>query len=242
MKKYVFSLLTAALSLQTSAAFAFGFGGCCEGESRCRNHFDGLYLGANLGVITQTAFRSDYDRFLTSYSGWTSNESACIGGGQIGWDKECNGTVLGLVWDFNGTSTNKRVYNRPNTDLNVFINNKQRWLTTFRGRAGLTVCDALLYVTGGLAVAHAQATWNDDPDRFSFKKTRYGWAGGVGSEFVACGNWTFGFDLLFMQFGLQNKSFKGTLPGSNFNLGHSDELWVGRFLINYRFEDLCSLW
>lgn len=240
MKKIAFGLLVAAMSLQTSAAFAFGFGGCCGGESCCGNNFDGFYLGGNLGVISHTAFRQDFDGFFGSLpAGWTSNNTGFIGGVQLGYDKECNGTVFGLVWDFNGTTADRK-WDVAGTN---HVHNKHSWFSTLRGRAGLTVCDALLYITGGLAVAKAEGRWTRPTDDFHFSKTRYGWTGGVGTEFAACDNWTFGFDLLFAQFDNKHRTFTsgGTTP-ITYTFGHAEQVWTGRFLVNYRFDDLCCCW
>lgn len=241
MRKYAFGLLIAAMSLQTTVAMAFGFGGCCD-DCSCGRNFDGLYIGGNLGALTHTAFRQDFDGFLAGRSGWTSIATAFTGGAQIGYDYECDGSVFGLVWDFSGSLADGRVPNAPNDGGTMgFIRNRYHWFSTLRGRAGVTVCDALLYITGGLAVENVRTRWTRGPDFFNYKQTRYGWAIGVGSEFVGCDNWTFGFDLISMQFDNKHRTFKNT-SGTAFTGGHSDQVWMGRFLFNYRFEELFCCW
>lgn len=241
MKKLVFSLLVAVMSLQVSVAEALGCGciSCCKpGRIGCDCAFNGLYLGGNMGLLTHVAFRQDFGGLLgRGGTGWTSIASAFTGGGQIGYDHACNGKVFGIVFDFNGSAVKRswegRLHNR--------LGSSAPWFSTLRGRTGIVLCgESLLYLTAGAAVARAEAHWHNDASNINrrFHDTRYGWTAGAGMEFDTNEFWTLGFDILYMQFGEKTKNFGGT----GISLGHADQLWTWRFLFNYRFEDLCRCW
>jgi outer membrane immunogenic protein len=95
----------------------------------------------------------------------------------------------------------------PTTTFNQEIS----WFATFRGRAGYLVTPtALLYVTGGLAVAGIKTdgvlsgfnaasapvavAWGND-------QTRWGWVVGAGLEARLWGNWTGKIEGLYMDYG-----------------------------------------
>src|SRR5262249_51445101 len=103
-------------------------------------------------------------------------------------------------------------------------------------RAGLTVCDTLVYVTGGAAVARFHSRWENFVDDFDHRHARWGWTGGFGAEFLLGCNWSLGAEFLWMHFSEHTRSFTD-VTGALFRFGHSDSVWVGRVLLNYRFGD-----
>ncbi len=107
----------------------------------------------------------------------------------------------------------------PTTTFNQEIS----WFATFRPRVGMLVTpSALLYVTGGLAVAGIQtdgvisgftaaslptsAAWSHD-------ETKFGWVIGAGLEARLGGNWTGKIEGLYLDYG--NVSGSATLLTSN---------------------------
>lgn len=208
----------------------YGDGGC----------FDGFYLGGNLGIISHTAHRSDQDNFLTDNSGWTTIDTDFTAGVQLGYDWLCYNKLFGLVADWNWTNVEEKLKENPNSTSANYVNSEFDWFSTFRARTGMTICDALIYITGGAALGRFHTTWFDDPDKFKFHDTRWGWTGGVGAEFLAWCNWSVGAELLFLQFS-HDESSSTSSAGSRFTFGHSDSAWIGRVSLNYRFGDL-SCW
>lgn len=208
---------------------------CCDGDS-----FDGFYVGGNLGVFSHVAHRNDLDGFLIDNSGWSAIDTSFTAGVQLGYDWQCCYKLLGIVADWNWVDTDRRIRNNPNsTTTDQFINNEAHWFTTIRARAGLTVCDALVYVTGGAVVARFETKWNENPNTFHHRNTRWGWTGGVGAEFILGCGFSLGAEFLFAHFDEHNKTFR-SIAGTNFTFGHSDSFYVGRVLLNYRFGDLFS--
>jgi len=240
VKKIFFGFL-ASYSLLLSQAYAQNdccpsqYNSCCDQAT-----FDGFYLGGNLGIITHTAHRNDRDGFLTDNSGWTTNDTNFTIGVQLGYDWVCDCKLLGLVVDWNWADNNKTLRDNPNAvGSDNFIRSSLDWFTTIRARAGLTVCDALVYVTGGAAVTSFDTTWNESPDKFKAHDTKWGWTGGFGAEFLVWCNWSLGAEVLFMQFSEREETFTST-TATDFEFGHSDSAWVGRIVLNYRFGDLCG--
>lgn len=242
MKKYLLGCAVAVAGLTMSQASAqdccpYQYNSCCD-----EANFDGFYVGGNLGVFTHEAHRNDRDGFLTDNSGWTVKDTDVTVGVQVGYDWLCCNSVFGLIVDWNWTNNERKFREDPNGTGNHYFRNEFDWFTTIRGRAGLTVCDALVYVTAGAAVARFETTWNSSSNgHFCHRDTRWGWTGGVGAEFLAWCNFSVGAEVLFLHFDENKKSFTNS-SGTRYTFGHSDNAWVGRIILNYRFGDLCSLW
>lgn len=58
------------------------------------------------------------------------------------------------------------------------------WMTTLRGRIGVAQGKALIYATGGVAVAGLSAGIVNDSTRYTDSQTQVGWTAGVGAEFM----------------------------------------------------------
>lgn len=239
MKNFLFGCALAASGLTMPLAFGQDCcyppqcDPCCGGVS-----FDGFYVGGNIGVASNISHRNDLDGFLTDNSGWTVIDTDFTAGVQVGYDWNCCNKLVGLVVDWNWVNTDRRVRDNPNADPDNFHRNEFNWFTTIRARAGLTVCDALVYVTAGAAVARFDIRWGDGVDDFHNHHTRWGWTGGAGTEFMLWCNWSLGLEVLWTHFAHHEHSFT-TDAGTDFTFGHSDSLFVGRVLLNYRFGDLC---
>lgn len=243
MKKFFLGLALSCLSI----AYA-GCGSPAYYESCCYPvGLEGLYVGGNVGAISHTAYRSDFDGFLSdgAPASWTTLDTAVTAGAQIGYDWRCNAALFGVVGDWNWTNVDREIIIFPNIENNPSssINSEIKWFTTIRGRAGITICDALVYFTAGAAVARFDTNWQSGEStnvpEFSRSETRWGWTGGGGVEFLAWCNWSLGAEVLFMHF----REEKITLDDmvTNLEFGNSDSAWVGRLVLNYRFGDLCSL-
>ena len=125
------------------------------------------------------------------------------------------------------------------------------WLFTFRGRLGWTVTPtALLYATGGLAVADVHVS-NFYVDQFaavsntvtgasSNNVTKLGWTVGGGIEYALNRNWTAKVEYLYVDFGSVDTTLSTTVtpPKTTPNqMATSADLHanIARAGINYRF-------
>ena len=100
--------------------------------------------------------------------------------------------------------------------------------------------DVLVYVTGGLAFASTDSKVvnivGPDNEQFMSGHTRWGWAGGAGTEFALANNWSVNGEVLYMQFAKSTDTFIS--PAQNnvaFGFVRDDSAWVGRVGVNYRW-------
>ena len=237
MNKLLFSCVIALAGLAQSNVYSDCYtSNCCDDCS----DFRGFYVGGNIGVISNTFHRNDLDGFLTDNSGWSIVDTGFSGGVRAGYDYQCNGLLIGAIVDWDATTLDLTMRDNPNNDDTNFVENELSWYSTLRLRAGISVCDTYVYVTGGAAAAKFKTTWNDDPDRFDYNDTRWGWVGGFGAERIFCKNWSFGTEFLWLNFSNKNKTFTNIAQTEDYEFGHSDSAIVGRIFINYRFSDLFS--
>ncbi len=251
MKKLIFGCAIAVGGLVLPQAYAnFCYPDQCAPCCDVRG-FEGFYVGGNLGVASNTYHRNDFDGFFgsatrsstpTSYSGISTNVTAGV---LAGYDLQCSNMLLGVVGDWSWTNLRRNTTELPDVAApNYQDRNRVRWFSTIRARAGVTLCDALFYITGGAAVTkinrHHDGTLAADSAFFRECRTRWGWTGGVGSEFMLGCNWSVGAEVLFCQFSEQRRTFTDPSTSDRYSFGASDSLWVGRVTLNYRFGDLCS--
>ena len=117
------------------------------------------------------------------------------------------------------------------------------WFSTLRTRTGVVANDTLVYVTGGLALAKFENTYAfSDPGGngsgfFTQDKTRWGWTGGVGAEFLLAEGWSANAEVLYMAFRKETVILPsgGVDGGSLSNFDNYDSAWVGRVGLNYRW-------
>lgn len=230
MKKLIFGLGIVVAGLTCSVASAQYYGGdCCPPvcDPCCVSDFNGFYFGGNLGVISEVAHLNHIDESNTSLNDSRSISHVATDftiGLQLGYDWQCGCSLFGLVADWNWVNVNHSFFGRCRND--------DSWFLTIRGRAGVTVCDCLFYLTAGAATADLKARWNNDFFSSNSCRNAWGWVGGVGVEYLLGCNWSVGADLLFMHFDEK----RHTREDQRF--GHSVSFYTARLLLNYRFGDL----
>lgn len=248
-----------ALGLLTTHAFAEYFcppppcgpcdpcGPCgpCE-PICCGPDWNGFYVGGDVGVFTNTIFFNDFDAFTMAGSSTFVNTNFTAGV-LAGYDIECANKLIGIVGDWNWVN-NRRRHNSSSDSS--FCRHRNDWFATIRARAGVTLCDALVYVTLG-AVAHNMRV-NFTPSSalvdagvpasasISINKTIWGWAGGAGVEYLLGCGWSLGVEVISLNF--SHHSRKGLFTSDDgptlFRVSVSDIGYMGRVILNYRFGDL----
>ena len=199
MKKLIFGLgiMVAGLTCAVASANDYYYGGdCCPAPcgDPCGTEFDGFYFGGNLGVLTNIAYRNDLDQFAGGSQVLVDTDFTI--GLQLGYDWNCGCSLFGLVVDWNWANIDHSHHSFTDNRLR----NELDWFLTIRGRAGITVCDCLFYLTAGAVVADFDARWRTTTSSTHHDDTRWGWTGGVGVEYLLGCNWSIGADLLFMHF------------------------------------------
>jgi len=118
-------------------------------------------------------------------------------------------------------------------------------LGSLRARAGYAADRTLFYVTGGLAFADAEHTWDDGSffvDPFDLRPEKvdldFGWVIGAGVEHAWTDNWLVRIEGLYFDLGSED----GETSFSNGQFTETDtfdvdqEIWVGRIAVSYKFN------
>jgi outer membrane immunogenic protein len=165
----------------------------------------------------------------TQFSGVPISDSFRVSGGLVGGTVGCNFQVGKVVVGAEGDgSWVSKKGSGPESDVAPFIgtagwidSTKERWLATFRGRAGWTFSPQwLVFVTGGFAVAGMEATVNDVPEGLIFtdRKTQFGWTVGGGIEWAFLTNFSLKVEYLYVR--LEDAVFfENACGGSGATLG-----------------------
>jgi outer membrane immunogenic protein len=207
-------------------------GGVAEAQNCGYGPFKGFYIGANLGMGRLDALQSSPGE-LTDASG---HNASVVGGGQLGYNWQCNDVVFGIETDFN--------YARLNADSGwsdpIYLKDKVGWFGTTRGRLGWMIHEeAMLYVTGGLAYADVSRTLTDPALSFTQTNSGFktGWTIGGGLEVAATNNWLLRAEVLYIDLGSSSQSY--TTVGCVVCTGQAtweESFWVGRLGVSYRFD------
>jgi outer membrane immunogenic protein len=127
-------------------------------------------------------------------------------GGTVGCNIQMGKVVVGAEGDLSWVSKKGSGLELPERRAGVsetYIDaTKERWLGTFRGRAGYTPApEWLIFITGGFAVAGIEASVNevDDGVIFTDRKTQFGWTAGGGFEWAFLQNWSLKVEYLYVR-------------------------------------------
>ena len=223
------------------------------------NQLTGVSAGAGTVNVPSTSFNSRRG----------GRGDGFMGGGQVGFNVQSGGLVWGLEGDFDGVDGRRRDrsdYSLPATNLTtgstVAIRrySDARWVSTIRGRVGFALDRALIYGTGGLAIADLRqaADYTYAPTVTSavaaanpgvsygpyasgggYSATRAGWTAGAGVEFLLTRNVTVGAEYRHTDIGASDRTFGSTGPNGVYEsarLGYRDDAVLGR--INIKFSAL----
>jgi outer membrane immunogenic protein len=235
--------------------------------------WDKFYVGLNGGYswgrsdTTGTFYNNLTGVQLSPTQNTTLNLDGWVFGGQVGKNWQNGKWVFGLEADAQWTDEKgsalftcvtpnvpfgnacNAITGGPGTGVSptTTFNQEISWFATFRGRVGALVTPtALLYVTGGLAVAGIKTdgvisgfnavqvptsvAWSQD-------ETRFGWVVGAGLEARLTGNWTGKIEGLYMDYGSVSGApvLLTSNPPLRFNYSSDITDVVVRAGINYHF-------
>jgi outer membrane immunogenic protein len=204
-------------------------------------NWSGFYVGGNVGYgwsDTEPGTISFYDpAFVGSIAGINYSQKGIIGGAQAGYNYQLNNMVLGLEADFSGTGIKGSVTDTTN---NYTSTTHIDWLATVRARAGVVVDRALIYVTGGWAIAGVKTTLDDVYPAgivtTTSSATHSGWTVGGGVEVALAGNWTVKGEYLYVDLGSKDFNFyEGAAGWQRISGTAALTASIARLGINYRF-------
>jgi outer membrane immunogenic protein len=181
-------------------------------------NWSGFYIGGNVGG--KWADHSG-DIFLDQVVGFTplgllafgnggKDETAFVGGGQIGYNWQAGAWVFGIEGDFQGTTLERTFVAGPGVPAPFLpgdaISVTNDWQASIRGRIGYAWDRLMVYATGGVAFANLEATValvpvGGVPGLFaSASDTLTGYTVGGGFELALWDNWSLGLEYRFSSF------------------------------------------
>lgn len=138
----------------------------------------GPYAGLSLGEGTHTATALDNDYYFFGGTQEFSSKAPTYGL-QVGYNHQKGSLLLGAELSY-GFTDNEHAVNYSGGTL---VSNELNSILSLRGRAGLAVDNALIYMTLGVAQLDADHDWNDGPsDRFQGSTDGIGAVYGLGLE------------------------------------------------------------
>lgn len=222
----------------------------------------GFYVGGNFGYHWDT--NNDPASILsTTYYGATNaalvnsnlpsqlDPKGLVGGAQIGYNYQISSVVIGVEADadfLNGSQSRSvtSLYHGAAPPFVFTLSDaaKENWLSTVRARAGLSLENTLLYLTGGVAFSHVSSThgfvdFATPYTAVNAASDRVGWVFGGGIENAISNNWTWRLEYLFADFGTKTVTLAqvgAAAPGSSI-FSYPDRLTesVVRAGLNYKF-------
>jgi outer membrane immunogenic protein len=199
------------------------------------SRWSGWYVGGNVGFANTT------DTFTFPNHGDGSGEST---------DFELENGTAGLVAGYNWVRSGGAFYGAE-ADINYMGNAghqfssgndpaelKSDWYgyATARGRVGLALDSAVVFVTGGLALADvrdAECSACDGTDTEGTGGVEVGWTAGAGSEFALTDNISMSLQYLRLEMG------ESVVPSNGVNFGKlylDDSADIFRLGVNWHFE------
>jgi opacity protein-like surface antigen len=191
--------------------------------------WSGGYVGATVGAAEHRARYLDIDQDWYNGSAQHRSRGFALGAG-AGYNWQNGPVVLGVEGDFSFLSNkNKELFSGD-----VYQRDKAQWLATLRGRTGLAIDSTLLYLTGGLAIADFERSWEEfedvDDSWPNMGKTKLGGVIGVGMERALGGGWSFKTESLIAKFGVNSDQ-----NVNGYRMLMDDTVFVTRLGLNYNF-------
>jgi outer membrane immunogenic protein len=171
----------------------------------------GPYIGINAGVAQHHSKFFDLGdptccqfAFPAGGSFYTAKKSGLTAGAQAGYNWQFGNVVFGVEADGNWVDGKKSAIVTSPFGVQVTANADLDWYTSVRGRVGLAFSRALIYVTGGVAVAQVSNDWGyltSPQPRFNYKETRAAGIIGGGVEYMLTKNWLARVEGFYANFG-----------------------------------------
>ncbi len=200
--------------------------------------WSGVYGGlfAGVGYTSSDWHGTDDDPAVEPVSVDESlNETILVLGGLAGVNFQRDNIVFGLEGDIAWFDSDKDKHLDGAEGLD--IKSEIDLLGSLRGRLGWAADRTLFYVTGGLAFADTQHTWDDDGANDLPAENihlDFGWVAGAGIEHAWTDNVLVRLEGLYFDLGSDNGRASDDLESDKFKV--DQEIFVGRIAISYKLN------
>jgi outer membrane immunogenic protein len=215
-------------------------------DTACYKWYRGFYVGSHVGLGSYTSHQDDLDGYLGGSAGFTASGWGAVAGPQIGYNFQSTNcrALFGFEGDWSGAgidAVTRLDTNSPVVGFDQRIRSVLVSFGTLRTRAGFVVDNALLYLTGGLAIADVDTritnTTGAVSERFLFNDTRLGWTAGAGTEWGVARNVTVKSEVLHLALGERTSTFTSPAAGTFYSVRTVDSVWIARVGLNIRLAD-----
>ncbi|WP_404370973.1 outer membrane protein [Sphingomonas sp. MMS24-J45] len=155
-------------------------------------------------------------------TGCTNDKDNISYSGRIGFDKQFNHVVVGLVGEFGKSEVRDSVSAFSTTPASYTLTRKVDYNANIRARAGYAFDKTLFYATGGGAYAKVNSTFETTNTANAFatsgKKDAWGYVAGGGIEQKLGRHFSIGLEYLYNQYkdgDYRVRATQGTAPATN---------------------------
>jgi outer membrane immunogenic protein len=163
----------------------------------------GPYVGLSVGAYSHRASSSELTPGFPGFDGSLTDTSAFVSG-HAGYNWQVNRFVLGVEGDISSPTRSATItYGPPPANNDETFTTKIHWLSTIRGRVGVTFSNLLLYATGGLAIADISNVRNNPIILGVLARdegVRTAGVVGAGAEYKLSQQWSVRLEGLWMKF------------------------------------------
>lgn len=207
--------------------------------------WSGLYAGVNAGFIShQARFTGALPAAFNNNYAWPSTKTTATGGifgAQLGYNFQSGQLVYGVEADINFVAANSTAIVQPGgyawrqrASLDA--------LGTARVRLGYAFDRALIYATGGLAIANVRDAIQAGPPLPAYNWSRgsswkVGYVVGAGIEYALTNRWSAKLEGLYYDLGRQSHISAATNNGVTYGWGarSRSDGFIARIGLNYKF-------
>ncbi|RUV16840.1 outer membrane protein [Mesorhizobium sp. M7A.F.Ca.MR.245.00.0.0] len=194
--RYVKTLLLASTMLVAVSGSAFAADALTSAP--VAYEWTGAYVGAQIGYGWGDVDSHDSE-IGTGSSDWSDSwkSNGVLGGIHVGYNQAFDSIVLGVEADLEASGASGSVDSAYAGNIKTKIDVQG----SLRARLGYATGPALLYATGGLAVAHFDTKYDDGTTTDDSSNTKAGWTVGAGIEYAFAQNWTTRVEYRYSDFG-----------------------------------------
>jgi outer membrane immunogenic protein len=204
-----------------------------------RDSWTGLYLGAEDGGVFGASNQIDNGPFGFGPTTPGYKTTGALAGGTVGYNLRTGNWVWGLEGDMSWTNVRGGAHEMAPFTTSTFVDTKENWLATGRGRLGWsTAKDFLFYATGGIATGSVTAEIAGAGAPMTLTEARVRWGGtvGAGVETKITSHWSFKAEYLYAKFRSAGY-FSEPLPGkTNTRSDVPLDNNIFRFGLNYALQ------
>jgi outer membrane immunogenic protein len=205
----------------------------------------GLYAGAHLGYAWADTNVTALDDYLFSPAldaEFNFDSDDIVGGVHAGYNWQRGRFVYGVEVDITASGIDETVDNTLSPGSGESFSTKIDWFGTARARLGYAVDRFLPYVTGGMAFADIESSYNDPDENFPSpvgnfavaSDVVFGWTLGAGAEYALDENWILRAEYLYVDLEDSQGTLR-TIFADTYRYDFDNDLHVVRLGASYKF-------